>query len=753
MKNVETPLHVRGESFFIDDLPEPAGVLFAAIAVSPFARGKVRTINVTEAMKIGGVVRVITSVDIPGENLVGNVPGDGPLLAGDTVEYVGQPVAVVVADTADIARKAARLVRVDVEELPPVFDAREAAARGLLIAPLRTMSRGDVDAVWDECSVIVEGTVESGGQEHLYLETQASLAVPREGGRLTLFAGTQSPTGVQRTTARVLGLGMNAVEVNVARLGGAFGGKEDQATPWAVAAALGAHLLRRPVKLTLRRHEDMRWTGKRHPYSSDFRIGLDASGKILAYEVTFYQNSGAFPDLSRAILGRSMFHATNSYAIPNVRVTGLCCRTNLPPFTAFRGFGAPQAMFVMETAIARAAAHMDMNAWEIQRRNLLSEGDEFYYGMKALRCRARRSFEEASRRFNLEKRREEIRAFNERHHIHKKGLSVMPVCFGISFTKTMLNQAGALVHVYTDGTVSVSTGGVEMGQGVNTKVRRIAAMTLGIPEEWAFMESTNTSRVANTSPTAASTGTDLNGMAARMACQAVLERLRKVASLLHKGEPADFSVRDGKIYRGDMNTGTSWHDLVREAYRRQVNLSAQALYATPGLHFDEKAGKGEPFAYHVYGTAITEATVDCLRGTYTIDSVRVVHDAGRSLDPVIDRGQAEGAIVQGLGWMTLEELIYGDDGTLLTDSMTTYKVPDLHAAPGDVEVVFLEDAENPRAVLQSKAIGEPPFMYGIGGYFAVVEALRAFRDDRDPFLPAPITSEKALMFLHGPEAA
>ncbi len=604
-----------------------------------------------------------------------------------------------------------------------------------------------MEAAWPRCEVVVEGRVDSGGQEHLYFETQSALALPLESGRLQLLSATQSPTLVQRIAGRVLGLPMNAIEVDVARLGGAFGGKEDQATAWAVLAALACRHLQRPVRLVLDRDQDMRATGKRHPYSSDFRLGLAADGTILAYQATLYQNAGAAADLSPAILERSLFHATGSYFIPNARITAHSCRTNLPPFTAMRGFGAPQAMFVIESAIARAAEALGVPAGAIQRRNLLDEGDAFPYGMRVERSQARRAFAELEERADVAGLRRSIDAFNRDHALTKRGLALMPVCFGISFTSTFLNQASALVHVYTDGSVSVSTAAVEMGQGVNTKIAGIAARTLGVPDGRIRVETTNTTRVANTSPTAASSGADMNGRATELACRSILDRLLRVAADLLVVEAGRITVVDGGVLVDGAPGDLDWQRLVWTAYTRRVSLSAQVHYATPHIHYDRGRERGQPFAYHVFGSAAIEVTVDCLRGTYTVDRVWAVHDAGRSLNPLVDRGQLEGGLVQGLGWMTSEELLF-DNGRLLSGNLTNYKIPDLMATPA-IDAVFLDDADNPHAVLSSKAIGEPPLMYAIGAYFALLDAMKAFRPGLPAFFTAPMTPERVLMALYG----
>jgi xanthine dehydrogenase large subunit len=750
MSNHEIGPHTRGESLFVGDLPDPPDLVHAAVLASPIPHGEIVRLDTTPAAEIAGVVSVLTAADIPGENQIGGIVQDEPLLAEGEVHFAGQPIVAVVADSPSTARRAAAAIEVEFEERPGVYDPREAAAAGSLIVPSRTFSLGDVDRAWPSCDVVVEGRAESGGQEHLYLESQGALVLPQQGNRLRIISSTQAPTAVQRITARILGLAMNDIEVDVARLGGAFGGKEDQATPWAAIAALAAFVLKRPVRIALSRIEDMRMTGKRHPYSSDFKIGLKNDGTILAYEATYFQNAGAAADLSPAILERSLFHSTGSYFIPNVQVTALSCRTNLPPFTAFRGFGAPQAMFVMESAITRAAEVMDIDRRDIQRRNLLAEGDTFPYGMKAQQGHARRAFAEAESRFDVAELRQRADDFNHEHRLVKRGLAMMPVCFGISFTSTFLNQAAALVHIYNDGSVSVSTGAVEMGQGVNAKILDVAAHALGIAKDRIAIETTNTLRVANTSPTAASSGADMNGMATEIACRAIIDRLRGVAAEILEVDPERIGISQGTVTIDGEATQVGWDRLVSDAYFKRVSLSAQAHYATPKIHFDRETEKGEPFAYHVYGSAVVEVTVDCLRGTYTIDRVGMVHDAGKSLNPLVDLGQLEGGLVQGIGWMTVEELLF-DRGRNLTDTLSTYKIPDILGTP-EIDGHFLEDAENPNAVMHSKAIGEPPLMYGIGAYFALLDAMRAFRPDREAFFHAPMTPERVLMFLHGDRA-
>lgn len=749
MNERERELHVQGRSLFVDDMPAAVGELEGAILASPLAHGQIRRLDTAPALAAPGVHAVLTAADIPGENQIGTIIQDEPLLAEEAVHYQGQPLALVLADTRRQARLAARRIVLEIEEQPALLDAREAFRRGELIAAPRTFLLGDVEQALAKCDLVVDGRCRSGGQEHFYLEPQSALVHPREQRGVRIHSSTQSPTAVQKVCARVLGLPMHEVEVDTRRLGGAFGGKEDQATPWAALAALGCWKTGRPVRLVLDRRQDMLSTGKRHPYDSDFTIGLNREGDILAYRVFFYQNAGAAADLSTSILERSLFHATGSYFIPNVRVDAACCRTNLVPFTAFRGFGGPQAMFVMEAAIQAAADKLGVEARVIQGRNLLKEGDVLPYGMEVEHCRARACWTEADKRYSFDKVYREVSSFNEKHSYRKQGVAIMPICFGISFTNISLNQARALVHVYNDGSVGVSSGAVEMGQGVNAKIAAVAARTLGIGLERIKLESTNTTRVANTSPTAASSGSDLNGMATQLACDSIRRRLQEFAATQLGDCAADeITISGGQVLRASQATGLSWEELVDKAYWARVCLSAQGHYATPRLYFDRQQEKGQPFAYHVYGTALCRVTLDCLRGSYSLDQVQLVHDSATSLAPDIDLGQIEGALVQGLGWMTVEELQWDEQGRQRTGSAAAYKIPDMRFGPQTVETAILEGEPNPYAVLGSKAVGEPPFMYGIAGWFALYRAMRAFRPKGKFRFEAPLTPEKILTQLY-----
>ncbi|MCZ7603314.1 MAG: molybdopterin-dependent oxidoreductase [Melioribacteraceae bacterium] len=749
MKSSDVIKHVKGESIFVDDMPVPQGTLYASVFDSKIAHGKITKLDLSETLKVPGVVKVITYKDIPGENQIGNIIPDEHLLAEGTVQFIGEPIAIVIAETEMIAKKAKSKIKIEYEELTPITDPREAYEKGSLIIPPRIFSMGDVENSFNDCEYIIEDRIEISGQEHLYLETQGAVAVPSEGRGIKIYSSTQGPTAVQSTAAKVLNLKMHQVEVDVLRLGGAFGGKEDQATPWAVMAALGAKLTNKPVKLILHRHDDLRMTGKRHPYSADYKIGLSKDYKILAYEVTFYQNAGAAADLSPAVLERTLFHTTNSYFIPNVKATAISCKTNLPPNTAFRGFGGPQGMFVIESAIHKAANKIGIEPYIIQKKNLLAEGNKFYYGQIAERVNASRCWNKAETKYSFDTIKSSVEEFNKHNTLKKKGVSFMPVCFGISFTNTMMNQASALVHIYTDGSVSVSTAAVEMGQGVNEKMINIASKVFSIDKAKVKVESTNTTRVANTSPTAASSAADLNGNALLFACISLLARLKKHAAYLLKlDDENNIKIVDGKILHNGKETELDWNKLIRSVNQHRISLTAQAFYATPDIYFDKKKEQGHPFAYHVYGTAITEVTVDCLRGTYEIDSVKVVHDYGKTLNHAIDLGQVEGGIVQGIGWMTVEELVQDNKGRLNSNSLSTYKIPDIYSAPKKIETYFLEESENPYGPFKSKAVGEPPLMYGIGAFFAISNAVKAFNPNVELKYSSPITHEKTLMQLY-----
>ncbi len=749
MKNFDAISHIKGKSLYIDDYPLPEGSLHAVVFDSKIAHGKIVNLNLDKAKLILGVTAILTAKDIPGENQIGGIIQDETLLAEDEVHFIGEPIAIVLANNISIARKAAKEIEIEFEELPVITESREAFKQNFLIVPPITFSSGNIDDAWDECETIVTGSIDSGAQEHLYLETQGAISIPTEGNKIKIISSTQSPTAVQKQTAKALGIQMHQVEIDVLRLGGAFGGKEDQATVWGVLSAFASYILQKPVKLVLSREDDLRMTGKRHPYTSDYKIGLNKERKILAYETTFYQNAGAVADLSTAVLERTLFHATNSYYIPNVKAIGISCKTNLTPNTAFRGFGGPQGMFVIEAAIEKTATTLGLRASEIQKTNLLKDEQHFYYGQNVENSQAISSWKSAEEHFNSNLLLEKVKEFNANNKLYKKGLSFMPICFGISFTSSFLNQASALVHIYTDGSVGISTGAVEMGQGVNAKIATAASNIFSLSINKIKVESTNTTRVANSSPTAASSAADMNGNATVLACEKILNRLIQFAKKeLNVNKDDQITIEKEIVFVNSKASNLGWEELINKAYFKRISLSAQAYYRTPEINFDRTINQGSPFAYHVYGTAITTVTLDVIRGTYIFDSVKIVHDFGKSLNKSIDIGQVEGGLVQGIGWMTMEEIKYSSDGKLLANALSTYKVPDIYSAPEKIEVKFLDNSENRFGPFNSKAIGEPPLMYGIGAYFSILDAMKNAKPNKGFNISAPLTPEKVLMALY-----
>lgn len=746
MINIDAHNHVKGKSIYLDDIQELQGTLYALPFDATVAHAKIKSIDLESALKSKGIVEILTAKDIPGENQIGGIFPDEPLFADGEVHFRGQVIALIIGTSEHHCRMAAKLITVVYDELPIITDPREAQKQDKLIMPPRQFKLGNTAESWSQCEHIFEGRTDVNGQEHLYIETQGAYARPKEDGSIIISSSTQGPTAVQRMVAQVLGIPMHKIEIDTVRLGGGFGGKEDQATPWAVMVALAAQHLHKPVKMSMHRMDDMRMTGKRHPYSADFKIGLSKDLKILAYEVTHYQNAGAAADLSPAVMERTLFHSTNAYFIPNVIAKAYSCKTNLPPNTAFRGFGGPQGKFVIEAAIVRAAESLGVSPAVIQKANLVKDGDELSYGQILQQVEAKNTWETCMKSYDYESQKERVEEFNANNTRFKKGLAIQPICFGISFTNTMMNHARALVHIYHDGSVVVSTGGVEMGQGLNTKMMQIVTDTFRISPKRVRIESTNTLRVANTSPTAASAGADLNGKALEMACNALLERLKGVARTHLNTDK--IQINDEFVFANDKAAEISWPDLVMKAHVMRVALTENSHYATPTIHYDKTKEKGHPFAYHVYGTAIHEVTVDCLKGTYDFDSVNIVHDFGKSMNPTIDNGQIEGGLVQGIGWMTLEEIIYNDQGRLVSNALSTYKVPDIYSVPKVINVQHLETEGHELAIKKSKAVGEPPLMYGIGAYFAIRDAVKAFNPDANLAVNAPYTPEKVLMDLY-----
>ncbi len=757
MHRLDSELHVRGVARFVDDEPEPANLLHAVICGSPHAYGRINAVEIADAEKEEGVEAVLTFDDIPGAGFIGPIIQDEPLFAFDHVMYAQQPIAMVVARDVACARRATGKIKVSIDLLPVVTCPRKAYAQGLILEETRRSTKGDVEATWADCDVVIEGSVELGSQEHVYLETNRARAMPLDNGQIKVFSSTQNPAGVQRAVASILDIPFHLVEVDVTRIGGAFGGKEDQATHWACMAALAAVKLKRPVQIVLSRSEDMRMTGKRHPYEQDYKIGLRRDGKILAYQIQHYQNSGAFMDLSAPVSHRAVFHSTGAYAIENVCIEATACRTNLPPNTAFRGFGAPQAMFALEAAIYHAAKAIGLDPEQVQERNLLKDGYRFPYGQTIQDCTIVRSWNETKASYNLGDVRRRTQDFNNKHRGQKKGYALMPVCFGIGFTKTFLNQGSSLVHVHTDGSVSIASGGVEMGQGVNSNLVAIAARAFGIRPTRVHVNSTNTTRIANSSASAASSTTDINGFATIEACEKIQTGLKNLAAKRLGTSISAIDLADEYVTVDSEATALTWGELVTEAYESRIPLTATGYYAPTDIFADSKTGQGNPFRYYVCGTALIEVTVDCLRGTYHIDAVKLAHELGQPLVPEVDLGQIEGGVVQGIGWVTVEEVVFDESGHLCSDSLSTYKIPDAGSVPAEIKVRFFGEQDSKSGPFKSRAVGEPPLMYGIAAYFAIKRAIDAFRAQQGSsetsrmFDRSPMTPERVLLSLYPSE--
>ncbi|MCY1011043.1 xanthine dehydrogenase molybdopterin binding subunit [Nannocystis pusilla] len=750
--------HVTGSARYVDDLPEPAGMLHGLPVGSPVARGRLVARRAERALALPGVRAVLFAADVPGHNRIGPIVHDEPLLAEDEVFAEGQVVALVLGDSVAACRAGAKALELEFEEMPAILTVAEALEAGSLLAPPHEMRRGDVAGAMARAAVIVAGELHTGGQDHFYLETQATLAIPGENDTLHLESSTQHPTEVQVACAEVLGCARNQIVVAVPRMGGAFGGKESQASQFAALAALGARHTGRPVKVWLSRDLDMTMTGKRHPFWSRYKAGLDVRGRLLALEVELVADGGWSVDLSPAILDRGMFHLDNGYFVPNLRFVGKAVRTNKASNTAFRGFGGPQGMAVIEEVLSRAAERLGLDPAEIRRRNYygdcpdehgpenmvdvpVPDGDQTSAGASVIslvrarcltpyyqevpHCRLPRIHAELLARCDWEARRAEIAAWNARSPWQKRGLGFMPVKFGISFTNTMLNQAGALVLVYADGSVQLNHGGTEMGQGLHTKMVAVCAHELGVTTAQVRCMATATDKVPNTSATAASSGSDLNGMAVQAACAEIRERVRPLAAELLGTTSEAVQFADGAAH-GPGGRSVPWSDLAKTAWMRRISLSAAGYYATPNIAYDRTAGRGKPFHYFAYGAAAVEVEISGLTGEHRISRVDILHDVGSSLLPTIDVGQIEGGFIQGVGWLTGEELVWDPKGRLLTHGPSTYKIPAIGDCPAIFNVALLERAEQDSTIHGSKAVGEPPLMLGLGVVSALRQAIAAF---------------------------
>ena len=720
-------LHVSGAALYTDDLGVRLhNLLHAWPLQAPHAHARILSMNTAPALKVPGVVRVLTAADVPGVNDSG-VKHDEPLFPSEVMFY-GQAVCWVLAGSADAARRGADAIEVEYQQLEAILTLQEAIAAESFQGSQPVLRRGDVQLGFEQAAHIYEGEFESGGQEHFYLETNAALAHLDESGQLFIQSSTQHPTETQEIVAHVLGLTSSQVTVQCLRMGGGFGGKEMQPHGFAAVAALGAVLTGRPIRLRLNRTQDLTMTGKRHPFHSKWKVGFDADGRLTALQATLSSDGGWSLDLSEPVLARALCHIDNAYFIPHVEVQGRVCKTNKTSQTAFRGFGGPQGMLVIEDILGRCAPLLGLDAHELRRRNFYSPGEATPYGQPIRHAeRLQTIWTQLLERGDFAARQAEVEAFNAAHPHTKRGLAITPVKFGISFNFTAYNQAGALVHVYKDGSVLINHGGTEMGQGLHTKMMQVAATALGVPLKCIRLAPTRTDKVPNTSATAASSGADLNGGAIKNACDQIKARLAEVAAGSLGIHPDDVRFENGRVFPlGHPDKAVDFAQLVHDAYHLRTQLWAAGYYRTPGLHWDREKVQGEPFKYFSYGAAICEMEVDGFTGAYRQLRADLLHDVGDSLSPLIDLGQVEGGYVQGAGWMTLEELHWDKFGRLATQSASTYKLPSFSEMPEVFNVALLEAATEDGVVYGSKAVGEPPLMLAISVREALRQAAAAF---------------------------
>ncbi len=745
---------VLGTVSYIDDLPETKGTLYAAPILSKVAHGRLRGVDSRAAQALRGVRGVVLSPDVPGDKLLAAFGHDEPVFAIDSVQHVGQVIGLVIADSMRQARRAARLVECDIEALPAVLDVHSAHAQQSYVLPPVFVRRGDAQGALMRSEHRLSGRLEVGGQEHFYLEGQIAYALPLEQGQWQILSSTQHPGEVQHWVAHALGLENHAVKVECRRMGGGFGGKETQAGHLAVWAAVAAHKFGCPVKLRLDRDDDFMITGKRHPFAYEYDVGFDDSGRITGLQLEMLVNCGFSADLSGPVADRAIFHADNAYFLSDVEIASYRCKTNTQSHTAFRGFGGPQGVIVIEAIIGDIARQLGRDAFDVRLHNLYDADPQGPRSLTHYQMRVEDNILHAllptlAESAGYRARQAEIAAWNAGQPIIKRGLAITPVKFGISFTATLFNQAGALVHVYTDGSVQVNHGGTEMGQGLNTKVAQIVADELGVPLARVLVTASDTSKIPNASATAASSGTDLNGRAAQYAARTVRNNLAAfVAGLDHCGAGAvDFVgglVRTPKSER-------RWEDVVGEAFANRIQLWSDGFYRTPKIHYDKHTLTGRPFYYFAYGAACTEVAVDTLTGESRVLRVDILHDVGHSINPAIDVGQIEGGFVQGMGWLTTEQLVWNDKGLLTTHAPSTYKIPTAGDIPAHFRVDLWPEANREDNVGGSKAVGEPPFMLAISVYEALRNAIAATRSGalaRQPLaLTAPATAENVLRAL------
>lgn len=751
LRHVRQPLphdsgrkHVQGTAQYIDDIREPEGTLHVAIGQSTKARGRLISLDVSAVRAAPGVVAVLTAADIPGKNDVSPAFGDDPLFVADNIDFLGQAVFAVVATTREIACRAVKLAVMEIESETPSITVEDALERGETVLPDYAFGRGDANAAIAAAPRALQGQFRVGGQEHFYLEGQVALALPGEDGDIHVYSSTQHPSEVQHVVARVLDIPDAYVVCETRRMGGGFGGKESQATQWAVTAALAARATGRACKVRLDRDDDFILTGKRHDFRCDWNVGFDEEGRIEGYSVELLARCGCSADLSGGVVDRAMFHADNAYWMPAVHVGSKRLKTNTVSNTAFRGFGGPQGMLAAEHVMDRIAWATGRDPLDVRYANFYRPGGNLTpFGMEVEETDTLLGLvQNLERTCDYRARREEIAAFNASSPIMKRGLALTPVKFGISFTLTHLNQAGALVHVYQDGSVHLNHGGTEMGQGLYIKVAQVVAEEFGISMDRVRITATTTGKVPNTSPTAASSGSDLNGMAARVAAGAIKRRMIAHAAKAYDVPEEQVEFRDDRVFIG--NESLSFTELARKCIQARVALSEAGHYATPKITWDRASATGRPFFYFAYGAACSEVIVDTLTGENRLLRADILHDVGKSLNPAIDIGQIEGGFVQGMGWLTTEELVFDREGRLLTHAPSTYKIPVASDVPADFNVALYPNANREETVYRSKAVGEPPIMLANSVFCALADAVHSLDPSQPVPLHAPATPEAIL---------
>jgi len=746
VKHESADKHVSGEAVYVDDRLEFPNQLHVYARQSDRAHARILRIDTSPCYEIPGVAIAITKDDVPGQLDIGPVVAGDPLLADGKVEYVGQVVLAVAADSLETARKAAMAAIVEYEDLEPVLDVVDAYRKKHFVLASHTHRIGDSASKLASAPRRLQGSLHIGGQEHFYLETQISSVMPTEDGGMLVYTSTQNPTEVQKLVAEVLGVPMNKIVIDMRRMGGGFGGKETQAAGPACLCAVIAHLTGRPTKMRLPRMEDMSMTGKRHPFYVEYDVGFDDDGLLHGIEMDLAGNCGYSPDLSGSIVDRAMFHSDNAYFLGNATINGHRCKTNTASNTAYRGFGGPQGMVAIEEVMDAVARSLGKDPLEVRKTNYYgkTERNVTHYHQTVEHNVIHEMTAELEQSAEYAKRRREIIEFNQKSPVLKKGLAMTPVKFGISFTATFLNQAGALIHIYTDGSIHLNHGGTEMGQGLNTKVAQVVAEVFQVDIERIQITATNTDKVPNTSPTAASSGTDLNGMAAKNAAETIKQRLVEFLVREYKVTPEDVEFRNGQVRVRDHFL--SFEEVIQKAYFGQVSLSSTGFYRTPKIYYDRDKAAGRPFYYYAYGVACVEVLVDTLTGEYRMLRGDILHDVGDSLNPAIDIGQVEGAFVQGMGWLTMEELVWNAKGKLMTNGPASYKIPAIADMPIDLRVKLVENRKNPEdTVFHSKAVGEPPFMLGIAAWCALKDAVASLADYKvQPQIDAPATPERVL---------